>query len=163
MVRRRQRSRMALAGSLVLLVGVAEPGAHPIHTTFTEIVQEVRTKRLSVTVRGFADDLTTAARTVTPGGTVDSAIVIYLRRKVLINGPANRPVTLGLQGVRRAGDVAWFTFLSDSPVNLDGARLLNSAMTELYADQVNVVQIKAGGRSRTMLFTPGDGVKTIDY
>ena len=155
-----KRSPLTLAGAMVLLLVAPEGVSHPIHTTFTEIVQGDG-DRISVTVRGFADDLTTVARIVTPGGALDSAIETYLRRKVQLRDGRNRPVALMFQHVRRSGDVVWFAFLGTTATRLDDLTLVNSALTELYGDQVNVVQIKVGGRSRTLLFTPGDGAKSL--
>jgi len=37
----------------------------------------------------------------------------------------------------------------------------NAILSELFADQVNVVRAALGGAPQTLLFTPGDGMKAL--
>jgi hypothetical protein len=155
-----KQNRFILAGTMVLLLGMPGRGAHPIHTTFTEIVQ-VDGDRISVTVRGFADDLTAVSRAAIPLGAPDSAIVTYLRKTVRLSDARNQPVALGLTSIRRAGDVVWFAFQSSRGITIDGLTLANSTLTERYGDQVNVVQVKTRSGTRTLLYTPGKGAQRL--
>jgi hypothetical protein len=47
------------------------------------------------------------------------------------------------------------------PQSLSGLRISNSIHTEVFRDQVNIVQIKYAGRSESMLFTPGDNARAL--
>ena len=42
-----------------------------------------------------------------------------------------------------------------------GARVRSAILCETFRDQVNIVQASYGGRRQTLLFTPGDGPKTL--
>jgi hypothetical protein len=116
---------------------------------------------VTITMRGFADDLATAGHGGQRLGSLDSAIVHYLQRRIVLTDGQGRPIPFKLREIRRTPDVLWFTFQSMSAGDLRGARLTHSVLTELHADQVNLVQVKIGERARTLLFTAGDGAKRI--
>lgn len=155
------RHRVALGLLLPGMLAATNAAVHPMHTTFTEIVQPAVRGEVTVTIRGFEDDLTAAARVGTPTGTADSAITIYLRQRALLTDRSGRDVPFNAIGLRRSTGVIWVTLRSGRPVDLAGSRFINRALTEIFADQVNLVQVKAGGRNRTIMFTPGDGTKAI--
>ena len=146
--------------ALPLLIGATAIGVHPMHTTFTEIAQSASPGVVTVTIRGFEDDLTAAAGGGSTGS-VDSSIAAYLREKTALIDGSGRRVSLCLSGIRRSRDVVWLSFRSDRPVALAGGRFSNSALTERFRDQVNLVQVRIRGQTRTILFTPGDGPKAI--
>lgn len=147
-----------LLGALVL------PGAnHPLHTTLTEIIQADGI--VTITVRGFADDLTLAA-TGRPAasmttGAADSSIARYLGHKLVLASAGGAARPLAWTSVRRQADVAWFTYRVQMRDDLRGARIGNSALCELYDDQVNIVQVTVGKVRRSLLFSPGDSPKRI--
>ena len=155
------RHRLALGLLLPGVLAATNVAVHPMHTTFTEIVQPAVGREVTMTIRGFEDDLTAAARAATPGGTADSAITIYLRQRALLTDRSGRDVPFNAIGLRRRGGVIWVTLQSGRPVNLEGSRFINRALTEVFADQVNLVQVKALRTSRTIMFTSGDGSKAI--
>jgi hypothetical protein len=47
------------------------------------------------------------------------------------------------------------------PRRLAGTHLRNAIHTEVFSDQVNIVQARFAGRSASLLFTRGDGEKTV--
>jgi hypothetical protein len=146
---------------LVLPFLVGATGVHPMHTTLTQIAQSGSPAIVSVTIRGFEDDLAVAARGRSRGP-VDSAIASYLRQKITLIDGSGRRVSLSLREIRRSRDVLWLSFRSERPVNLAGGSFHNSALTERFQDQVNLVQISIRGQTRTILFTAGDGPKALD-
>ena len=141
------------------LLGTTRPAAHPMHTTFTEIEQPVARGPATVTIRGFEDDLTAAARKVSPEGSADSAIVNYLRQRTTLTDRRGRTLPLGTISLRRGSGVIWLTLRTAGPVDLAETRFINSALTEVFHDQVNLVQLKIAGRRRTIMFTPGEAAK----
>ena len=150
--------RIALLGLWVL-----PPGTHPLHTTLTEVTQSG--PEITITVRGFVDDLTLAA-TGRPSGMMtvaaaDSSIGRYLLRNLVLAGPGPVRVPLVWRGVRHQADVAWFAYTARQDRGLAGIRIGNTALCELYEDQVNIVQVTMGGSRRSLLFTPGDQLKAV--
>ena len=146
---------------LPFAIGTMSPVAHPMHTTFTEIDQPNPAGVVTITIRGFEEDLTAAARVSTPAGPIDSAIVSYLKHKTALTDRRGQLIPFVPTGVRRQADVIWLSFRSLHPVELAGSRFHNSALTERFDDQVNLVQVKMGRRTRTILFTPGERPKPI--
>lgn len=149
-------------GAIALLLGTASPIAHPIHTTYAEITQPTVPGKVTITFRGFEDDLTAAARAGTPTGHLDSVVGHYLKRQLSLTDARGRGIPLQVTGIRRTPDVLWFTFQSTGVADLTGGKLSNRVLTELHGDQVNLVQVKLRGRTRTLLFTAGEGPKAID-
>lgn len=146
---------------LPFAIGVTSPVAHPMHTTFTEITQPTLPGVVSITIRGFEEDLAAAARVSFPRGPVDSAITSYLTRRTTLTDRRGQRIAIHPTSVRRRADVIWLSFQTRHAVEISGGRFLNAALTERFDDQVNLVQIKVRQRTRTILFTPGDGAKPI--
>jgi hypothetical protein len=65
-------------------------------------------------------------------------------------------------GTRRQGDLLWLCAEATLPAVLASRLSFRDRMLcELFADQVNVVRVTDGARTRTMLFTHGDTDKPI--
>ena len=103
----------------------------------------------------FADDFTAAA------GTGDSAAAAYLRPRVTLTDGEGRAIVLGGSEREPAGDALLIRLRGDAPAGLAGARLRHTLLCERFADQVNIVQARYGGRSASLLFTPGDAAKQL--
>jgi hypothetical protein len=160
---------LALVLAAVSLLAVAaSPGpaeAHPLHTTMTDLSYDPATRALNVTIRVFADDFSAAvmpnvprrAEIVVPS---DTAILRYVTMRFGVTGPGGR-VSMRWCGLRREGKVLFLCLHGTVAGTLAGASLSNGLLTEMFADQVNVVQMSYDGRRRTLLFTPRDGAKAL--
>ncbi len=142
--------------------------AHPLHTTMTEVQEQPGTPWITVTVRGFADDLSLGASRFAhlPVGAVsgmrgDSVVAAYLLTRVSLHDRSGQSLPLSFQGARRTADVLWFTFRAQVPGGISGFSILNQALCEIHEDQVNIVQVLRGTGRQSLLFTPGAGRKTI--
>ena len=139
--------------------------AHPIHTTLTKVSLEGRV--VTFNVRTFADDFSAtvakfAGRTPPPDSSAPSADVLrYVQRYFTIVDGAGKPVVLESCGVKRAKELYWLCFKATFPSSSKGARLRNQMLTELHADQVNIVQLEPPAARRTMLFTKGSAAAVI--
>ena len=138
-------------------------GLHPLHTTFTELVQESGGPTVTVTVRAFSDDLHHAVHGVEASTQLpeDSLLSHYVQAHLILRSPAGAVFPLRWMGRRETGDLTWITLEAPVSPGLSGARLLNTMHLELFRDQVNIVQVRFAGRSESMLFTGGDGEKAI--
>lgn len=161
---RRLTTRLALAAlSSVTAVGTA--GAHPLHTTLTEISMDAKAGGARIVIRAFIDDFGAAAarltRSVQSADHSVSADVLqrYIVAKLVLADGHNQRVTLQWEGMRREGDVVWMTLRAPALTSLRGARLGSTLLFEKFDDQVNIVQVVDGTTHRSMLFTSGDGTK----
>jgi len=144
------RGRLAAACFALPLVG-----AHPMHTSVTELTHEPATRSVAVTVRVFADDFTAAA------GAGDSAAAGYLRPRLTLADGAGRPIALRWERLETAGDALLLRLRADAPTGLAGVRVRHTLLCERFDDQVNIVRAIYAGRRATLLFTSGDEAKAL--
>jgi hypothetical protein len=137
-----------------LLAGVMSCllAGHPMHTSGTELTGE-RDGSVQIMLRVFADDFEDASAPDGPSG--------YLRDRFVLLGGGGEPVKLTWDAGRPSGDVLILHGQGRVPGGLAGARVVNRALTERFADQVNVVRATYDGRSATLIFVPGDGLKPL--
>ena len=141
--------------------------AHPIHMSFTEARYVDSNRTLQLWVRVFANDFAAAA--VRGSGirldrdsVVDSRVAItYVLRNVQLFGSDGRALSLLPCGFKRMSDMLWLCVMAKEPESLQKMKMRNSIMTELFSDQVNVVQTVNGDRRTSRLFVRGDGVKAL--
>ncbi|MEO7363138.1 MAG: DUF6702 family protein, partial [Gemmatimonadaceae bacterium] len=90
-----------------------------------------------------------------------SDVLRYAQTYLTVSTADGKPVTLESCGIRRANELYWLCFRVALPAGNKGVRLRNQMLTELHADQVNIVQLEAPAARRTMLFTKGSAPAVI--
>lgn len=133
--------------------------AHPLHSTHTE-VREAAGGRLTVTVRAFTEDLR-AAVVRQQGGLGDSSLARYARSRIDVREAGGTGIPWTWAGVRVDGEMTFLTLTGEARRGLSGATVRQEMLMELFADQVNVVQIRRPGGDASLLFLPGDRPKTL--
>jgi hypothetical protein len=176
MVARRARSRVerrvaAWARGLVLALGallvpaVRAGFAHPLHTTLTQLSYDASTRVLDVSVRVFADDFSAAVMPGSRAGSLvippDSAMLRYVSGRFALQRSDGGPIPLRWCGMRRDGEALFLCLRATAQPSPAGARMRNALLSEVFADQVNIVQASYGRTRRTLLFTPRDGMKAL--
>lgn len=150
----------------IMAAPVREAFAHPIHMSYTEVRYSPATSSIEISIRVYANDFSAAAArrarvSLRADSTIDGRNALdYMRQNFQItdaSGKALNPVSCG---VVRAQDMLKFCFRL--PSRRDAAlRVRNTVMTELFSDQVNVIQ-SVGSKGRTSrLFVRGDGWKEL--
>ena len=158
---------LALAVTLGFAPTAAHAARHPIHSTLTQITQPATGGPLQVSIRVFADDF--AAAVARHSGAAprpdhrvdDSAAVAYLASAFALHDGAGRPVPLAWCGARRTGDVVWLCLRGRAAAPSTGFHVTNRLHSELYADQINIVQALLDGRRSSVLFTARDRTKPL--
>jgi hypothetical protein len=157
---------LLLAAGLLL----ARPRAgetHPLHTTITELSEDRPRGTVRAVIRVFADDFRTSM--LRAGGRVappsadpawSAAVAGHAQRGFALSA-AGRPIMLRGCGVKRAGELLWICLEGTAASGLAGISARNGLLTELFPDQVNIVQATVGGARRSMLFTARDGIKLL--
>ncbi|MGH7629408.1 MAG: DUF6702 family protein [Gemmatimonadales bacterium] len=130
-------------------------GAHPMHTSVTELAHEPASRTVAVTVRVFADDFTAAA------GAGDSAAAAYLRPRLTLTDRAGRPIALRWERLEPAGAALLLRLRGDAPAGLAGVRVTHTLLCDRFDDQINIVRATYAGRGASLLFTRGDPPKTL--
>jgi len=130
-------------------------GAHPMHTSVTDLTHEPATHTVAVTVRVFADDFTAAA------GATDSAAAAYLRPRLTLTDRSGQAIALRFERREPAGDALLLRLRGAAPSGLAGAQLRHTILCERFGDQVNIVRVTYGGRTASLLFAPGSDAKAL--
>jgi hypothetical protein len=142
-------ARAAALGAMLLV-----RGAHPMHTTLTELRYDVQTTVAELSIRVFADDVAAATG-------ADGSAARYVASRVGVVGRDGKPAALEPCGERRSGDLAWYCLRTRMPGGLSGARLTNALLLERFSDQVNIVQVTNGARRTTLLFLKNAAERTL--
>ena len=125
---------------------------HPLHAS-SAVVDIVPDGNGSVTIRAFADEIGWARDSVQAAE--------YLGSRFLLTCAGGRRIPLVLVSVREDRDALEFVLRVAAPARCEGLRLWNGVLAERYADQVNLVQFRCGGRSRQLIFSAGEGSKAL--
>lgn len=164
----RVRLRATVAG--LALAAMLAPGAsaHKFHASLVEVDLNRTTGKLEVGMRLFADDLEAAlarkhGRRVRLDATPNAGPLVldYLREQFVIRDAKGSALELSWVGMEARVDEAWVYVESPAPATLAGARVSNRVFFELFGDQVNTVNFQDGDARTTLLFSPGDGEKTL--
>ena len=157
-------ARLAHAARLSLLAAFALPAAasaHPIHTTLTVVTFDARTRELVLSIRAFADDFSAAvARAAGRAAPRDSSLIArqaerYVRERVTVTGA--ELVSCGLQRLGESYVLCFRAAVADPA----SATMTNTLLTELHADQVNVVQVAHRNARRTHVFTAKSAARKL--
>jgi hypothetical protein len=158
--------RHAVVRAAVLLaIWAPVAQAHAIHTTVTQVTVDAR--GVTVMIRAFADDLSAmVARAAGRPAPADYAItegdaLRYVRTRFSMATSSRAPMTLESCGIRRADDMYWLCFRVPSVRGLSGLSVHNQMLTDLHADQINIVQLDDRGRKQTMLFRKGSAPNAV--
>ena len=154
----------------LVIVGLASPGAHParvhpLHTTFTELSTDPSAHGVSVLLKVFAGDFASAVSARGSGESPDrmppdSAMIRYVLERFEITAKDVGRVDLRWCGSRHDHDVLFLCFHARA-TSLSRARLRNTLLNNIFADEVNIVRVNINDRRETLLFTGRDVVKTL--
>ncbi|MDP9203218.1 MAG: hypothetical protein M3P26_14980 [Gemmatimonadota bacterium] len=87
--------------------------------------------------------------------------VAYLAEKLQLIGDDDRAIQLVVCGTKRVDQMLFFCLQAKTPQGTQKLRIRNSVMTELFEDQVNVVQTVTVAARASRLFVRGDGLKAM--
>lgn len=145
------------------------PGAvmHPLHTSFAELAYDPAARAVTVSLRVFADDFSadvtrrTGVRGGADGVPPDAALFRYVAARFAVVTARGETLAFQWCGVRRAGVQLFVCLRAPAATPPSGARVRSAILSDVFTDQVNIVQSSVGGRRQTLLFTPGDGLKPL--
>lgn len=157
---------VVLAAGSALAVVPRTAHAHPVHSTLAVVVADAT--GVTIRLRAFADDFSAAvARFAGKRAPTDSSasvpdITRYAAARFAVTNAQGVSVPIKVCGVERARELYWICLRVESANGATGLTMRNLVLTELHADQVNVVQVKRGETNRTMLFTKGSPSAVIE-
>jgi hypothetical protein len=160
-----------LSALVVSLGAVGTPpmaaALHPIHSTLTEISFDSVARVATVRVRAFADDWQTATARWSrwhPRPRVlssDSLNVDYLTHMISLESAQGEIASLEWCGIQRTGAVLWLCLRGGLQRGLEGVRVADRVLNDLFDDEINIVQIESAGRRTSAVFTRKDVSKVL--
>ena len=156
---------LALASAPAVRAPRVSAPIHEIHSTLT--VVRIERGALELRIRTFADDFSASVATfhgrAAPRDSAVSAPDVdrYVRATVRITDDEGRLQPLESCGVERVRDVYLLCYRAMRRGKGVPLRLTNAMLTELHADQVNIVQFVAGASRRSVLLTRESGSVAI--
>ena len=138
--------------SLLLISAPRVADAHPLHTTLTTLVLDGR-GGVSVSMRGFADDMEAAAgsRAANSIPQRDAALAAYVRSRFALRDQRGTALALAPCGVRRE-ELLVFVCLRTTAASVP-VLVEQGVLAERFSDQVNIVRVERGSARTTLLFT----------
>ena len=148
--------------------GARPASAHPLHSTITELSEDRTHGVVRATIRVFAADFGTAVtrgrRVALPaaaGPQWDAAALAYVATSFSFVDRVGRALPLRSCGTKRTSDLLWICVEATSTEGLAALKVHNGMLSDLFDDQVNVVQASVRGSRRSLLFTKGDRAKPL--
>lgn len=161
--------------SLVLLLAVlaARPArAHDYHASITDINYNPRTQSLEVAVKVFMDDLENAlsrragAKVVYSSASeeVKEQLAAYLNATLAFELEKGKPLKSRLLGSEEDADVVWvYLEVPVQKANLTQLYIKNAILTDLFPDQMNIVNLNYEGRTESVMLQRGDATRKLMF
>ncbi len=144
--------------------------AHDFHTSITDIKYNPRTQSLEVAVKVFTDDLENVLSrknkvkvTYSNSEKVNTYLSAYLQNTLSFETTKGKPLKYKLVGSEEESDAVWiYVEVPVSTPNLQQLYVKNAVLTDLFEDQMNIVNINYKGKIESMLLQKDDAVKAFN-
>lgn len=144
--------------------------AHDYHASIADVRFNSRTQSLEVAVKVFMDDLEDALsqRNKTKvvyshtSEQVKKYLSDYLATNLVLEVEKGKPLKQKFLGSEEDADVVWMYL--EVPVQQEALRQLyvkNAVLTELFSDQMNIVNINYKGKTESVLLQRGETQKKV--
>jgi hypothetical protein len=158
--------------AFILLLVVVNAHAHDYHASITDVKYNPKTQNLEVALRVFTDDLENALSVRNKGKVAYSSqsekvkqyLADYLEASVSFELVKGKPLKQRFVGSEEETDVVWLYF--EVPVqstSLSQLYVKNRVFTELFNDQMNVVNINYKGKTSSVLLQKNDVEKKLTF
>ena len=157
---------------LVALLAMHPARAHDYHASITDIKYNPRTQNLEVAVKMFMDDLENAlSRQAKSKITYSSSseavkehLSDYLRANLTFELVKGKPLEVRLLGSEEDADVVWlYVEVPVRQATLAQLYIKNALLTDLFSDQMNIVNVSYKGKTESVLMQSGDVTKRISF
>lgn len=144
--------------ALFLLVCALPARAHDFHASLAEVEWNADARKIEVSLRLFPDDVEKALSRIhrrdirIESAGSEEALARYVNSRFIFSGGTHRS-RFKVVGTETRVDSMWLFLESGwSGGPLDEARVENSLLTELFTDQVNLVNLQLKSKRMTLTF-----------
>ena len=138
--------------------------AHEFHTSITDIKYNPRTQTLEVAIKVFTDDLEVAVSKFTrtkvvynsKSGEQQQQLYAYLQSRLSFEVAKGKPLKYKLLGSEAETDAVWMYVEVPVKASLLGQLYVkNTVLTEVFSDQMNIVNLHYKGKTESALLQRG--------
>jgi hypothetical protein len=158
--------KLIVSAFICILLTALVP-AHEFHTSLAQVHYNQSNKSFEITLRVFTDDLEAAlslmndSKVAIDAPQAEKLIEQYLNKNFVLLDKQNKKKVLSFIGKEVEVDVTWIYAEVPLAEALSGLKLQNSILTELFNDQVNIVNFKYLTTVRTFMFKPRETVQSL--
>jgi hypothetical protein len=156
----------------VALLSVQPVSAHDYHASITDVKYNPLTQNLEVAVKVFMDDLENALSRQSGTKVIYSStseevkkhITNYLNTTLAFELEKGKPLNTKLLGSEEDVDVVWMYI--EVPVQrptLAQLYIKNAILTDLFTDQMNIVNVNYKGETESVLMQRGEVTKKLTF
>jgi hypothetical protein len=163
--------RKLLLFSLLLLASLTV-WAHTYHASILDARYNPAKQQLEVALKVFTDDFekalsvgqpTPISLDQTPKPLVQQLTIALLRKSLVFGARPGEALPLQLLGLQRERDAHWLYFTLKAPRALTGFTLRNTLLLDQFPDQMNIVNLEAGGKRQSQLFRDGEETQKFSW
>lgn len=156
----------------VALLAMQPASAHDYHASITDVAYNPRTQSLEVAVKVFMDDLEDAlSRQAKSNITYSSSSVAvkeqladYLKSTLSFELVKGKPLKARLVGSEEDADVVWlYVEVPVQQAALTQLYIKNAILTDMFTDQMNIVNVNYNGKTESVLLQPGEVTKKLTF
>lgn len=157
--------------ALLIIVTGFSAQAHDYHASITDVRYNPKTQSLEVAVKVFTDDLENALSRrsnskirYNKSNKHQQLLQEYVQTSLSFGLEKNKPLKYRFLGSEEETDAIWIYV--EVPVNASGLQQLyvkNTILTELFSDQMNVVNITYKGKVNSVLLQKNDIEKKLMF
>ncbi|WP_404343358.1 DUF6702 family protein [Pseudoalteromonas mariniglutinosa] len=146
---------------LIALCLIAAPSlAHQLKASVTTVLFNKRTNNIELMHRFYLHDTEHAVEHLFAGNANiisnkddQKRFADYVESHIALQTLAGEPLTLNKVGAQVDGKFFWVYQEAAIPANIDGIRMSNGALRDLWPAQVNMVNIEGQGKVKTLHFS----------
>ena len=163
--------RAAFAALLLLLLTPLLALAHAYHASIAELRYNPAKRQVEISIKVFIDDLEkalsqdqlTAVHLDEPRAQALAAA--YLQRSLRVGTKPGEALPLQFVGMQAEQDAYWLHARVSLPAGrpLTGLRLRHTLLLDLFPDQMNIVNLEAGGKKQSALFRAGHEEQEVKW
>ncbi|MCR5888920.1 hypothetical protein LRS06_14320 [Hymenobacter sp. J193] len=147
--------------------------AHAYHTSLMDVRYNAPKQQLEIALKVFTDDFEKALsagqpRPVSlvemPAAQTSPLVAAYLKRTLHFGTKPGETLPLTYLGMQHEGDAHWIYATIKLPAQkLHGISLRHQLLLAEFNDQMNIVNLEAGGQKQSTLFRGGEESKTLSW
>ena len=143
---------------------------HDFHTSLTEMRYNTKSKTFEISLRAFTDDLQKVLSATNQNKKFvlensdknDSFVEAYIKKHFVVTNPKNQKLNINFIGREKEGDATWIYL--EIPVNesLNGSKIQNDVLIDMFEDQTNIVNIFMQNQKKSYLFNAKNRIFVVE-